>query len=209
MDLWEPEAAPVGRAGRPRPTMLFNVTHVRGDHDEFERRFPPSAFDGDAQPYRVVDLVDLAFTVTKDSRRFHLVGNVATVLELTCGRCLEPFLLPVDSAFDLRYLPRVDNTGEGEREIEEDDLTTAFYGDDVIDLAQLMGEQFHLVLPMKPLCRPECRGLCPQCGTNLNTGSCACRTEWEDPRLTALKALIEPGSGPSDRTVADTTKTRE
>ena len=54
-----------------------------------------------------------------------------------------------------------ENTGEGEREIEEDDLTTAFYENDEIDLGQLMREQFYLALPMKPLCRDDCQGLCP------------------------------------------------
>ena len=79
--------------------------------------------------------------------------------------------------------------GEGEREIEEDDLTTAFYENDEIDLGQLMQEQFYLSLPMKPLCAGDCKGLCPMCGTNLNRGTCACDPQWEDPRLAALKAL--------------------
>ena len=65
-------------------------------------------------------------------------------------------------AFDLRYQPHAANTGEGEREIEEDDLTTAFYENDEIDLGQLMREQFYLALPMKPLCGDDCRG-CARC----------------------------------------------
>jgi uncharacterized protein len=95
----------------------------------------------------------------------------------------------VDQEFDLRYQPHTVNTGEGEREIEEDDLTTAFYEHDEIDLGQLMREQFYLSLPMKPLCRVDCKGLCPSCGTNLNRGSCDCKREWEDPRFAALKNL--------------------
>ena len=63
------------------------------------------------------------------------------------------------------------------REVEEDDLATAFYDDDQIDLTHLIMEQFQLALPMKPLCTEACKGLCPQCGTNLNTGSCDCRRE--------------------------------
>ena len=54
---------------------------------------------------------------------------------MPCSRCLEPFTLPVATDFDLRYLPRVDNTGDGEQEVEEDDLSTAFYDNDQIDLA--------------------------------------------------------------------------
>jgi uncharacterized protein len=95
----------------------------------------------------------------------------------------------VDASFDLRYQPRTENTGEGEREIEEDDLTTAFYENDQIDLGQLMQEQLYLSLPMKPLCSDDCKGLCPLCGTNLNRGTCECQPNREDPRFAALKNL--------------------
>ena len=54
----------------------------------------------------------------------------------------------------------------------------------------LLREQFYLALPMKPLCREECQGLCPQCGVNRNVEACQCSTRWDDPRLAALKALI-------------------
>ena len=70
------------------------------------------------------------------------------------------------------------------------DTAATFYEDDAIDLADLLREQFYLALPMKPLCRQDCKGLCPQCGTNLNTDTCQCQVRWEDPRLAGLKALI-------------------
>ena len=171
--------------------MLYNLTHLRGDHDRFERKYLASAFDDVAEPYRVVDEVFLEFDITKDERRFQVIGTVETTLELTCGRCLEPFRLPVDASFDLHYLPRTENAGEGEIEIQEDDLTTSYYADHVIDLGQLMAEQFHLALPMKPLCHEDCQGLCPQCGINLNTGSCSCKKTWEDPRRAGLKSLLK------------------
>src|SRR4029078_12186806 len=110
-------------------------------------------------------------------------------LELPCVRCLESFTWPIDSPFDLRYQPRTENAGVGQREIEEDDLFTAFYEGQTIDLKQLMREQFYLALPMKPLCREDCRGLCPICGHDVNSNPCGCRSEWEDPRLAALKVL--------------------
>jgi uncharacterized protein len=95
----------------------------------------------------------------------------------------------VDAGFDLRYQPHALNTGSDEREIEEDDLSTAFYENDEIDLGQLMREQFYLSVPMKPLCQDDCRGLCPVCGTNLNRGTCECKRDWADPRLAVLKNL--------------------
>ncbi len=80
--------------------------------------------------------------------------------------------------------------GEGEREVGEEDLTTAFYRDGMLDLVDLLREQFMLALPMKPLCTEACRGLCPQCGTNLNKTQCGCAPTWEDPRLAPLKSLL-------------------
>ena len=106
--------------------------------------------------------VSLAFDIFKDKEQFQPASaRVRTTLELPCSRCLEPFTLPVDADFDLRYQPHAPNTGEGEREIEEDDLTTAFYENDEIDLGQLMREQFYLALPMKPLCRRRLPGAVP------------------------------------------------
>jgi uncharacterized protein len=86
-------------------------------------------------------------------------------------------------------VPAAAAPGEADREVTEDDLDTAFYRDGVIDLRELVREQIYLLLPMKPLCKEACAGLCPVCGTNLNTGSCDCPREWEDPRLAPLKAL--------------------
>jgi uncharacterized protein len=96
----------------------------------------------------------------------------------------------VDAPFDLRYVSQSANTGEGEREVGEDDLATAFYRDGMLDLIELIREQFVLALPMKPLCTDACRGLCPQCGTNLNKTQCGCAPKWEDPRLAPLKSLL-------------------
>ena len=81
-----------------------------------------------------------------------------------------------------------EETDDGE--LHADDTAATFYRDDEIDLGELMREQFYLALPMKPLCRPDCKGLCPQCGTSLNTDTCQCEPRWEDPRLAGLKALM-------------------
>lgn len=168
--------------------LLLNLNQIRTAQERFEQVYRPEQFEQD-EDFTVAAPVTLAFDIFKDKKQFRLVGRVRTTLELPCGRCLEPFTMDVDAQFDLRYQPRAENTGEGEREIEEDDLTTAFYERDEIDLGHLMEEQFYLSLPMKPLCRTDCRGLCPECGTNLNRGTCECKRDWEDPRLKPLKAL--------------------
>jgi len=168
--------------------LLLNLNKIRSAQERFEQVYQPGQFGADPD-FTVVAPVSLAFDIFKDKQQFRLVGGVRTTLELPCGRCLEPYTAPVDQAFDLRYHPRTLNTGEGERELEDDDLTTAFYENDEIDLGHLMQEQFYLSLPMKPLCRDDCKGLCVVCGTNLNLETCGCKRDWEDPRLAALKKL--------------------
>jgi DUF177 domain-containing protein len=173
--------------------MLLDLSQIRTPLERYQKVYRPEAFQGvfsdDRESFQVVGPVALAFDIHKDKEQFQLVGNVTTTLELPCSRCIEPFTQPVDAEFDLRYQPHAANSGEGEKEIEEDDLTTAFYQNDRIDLGQLMREQFYLSLPMKPLCRPDCQGLCPACGTNLNRETCSCERVWDDPRLAALKKL--------------------
>jgi uncharacterized protein len=171
--------------------MHLSLRSLQDAHTHFEKRFESSLFpSSDDDLFRVVSPVMLSFDVDRqEPGRFRVAGRVTGEVELECSRCLEPFRMPLGSDFDLRYVPRTENVGEGEREVEEDDLTTAFYDDEQIDLAHLVMEQFHLALPMKPLCKDDCKGLCPECGTNLNTGSCNCNPAWEDPRLAALKAL--------------------
>ena len=169
--------------------MQLDLTRYRQPQGHFARTFQPEDVAEDGDAYRIVAPVQLQFEIHKDKERFRLVGSAVTELELACSRCLEPFRLPVNADFDLRYLPASEVSQDEEREIEEEDLETSYYRDDQIDLNELLREQFYLALPMKPLCEEACKGLCPQCGTNLNTGSCSCNAAWEDPRLAALKQL--------------------
>jgi DUF177 domain-containing protein len=169
--------------------MLLDLRKIRSPRERYEKVYGPDAFSKNAETFTVAAPVMLAFDIFKDKLQFRLIGSLKTTLELSCSRCLESFQWPVDAHYDLRYQPHVQNAGEGELEIEENDLSTAFYEAEEIDLGQLMREQFYLSLPMKPLCRDDCRGLCPVCGTNLNRGTCECKRDWDDPRFAALRAL--------------------
>ncbi len=167
--------------------MKLDLGRIRHAQDRFDRTFDPSDVAMADDAYRIVASVRLGFDIHKDKDKFHLVGAVQTELELPCSRCLEPYRLPVDLAFDQRYLPQAEASADQETEVAEEDLETSFYRKGQIDLNELLREQFYLALPMKPLCREGCRGLCSQCGMNLNTGTCDCAPGWEDPRLAALE----------------------
>jgi uncharacterized protein len=174
--------------------MLLDLTRYRQPHAHFSRTFQPDEVAQPGDAYRIVAPIVVDFDIHKDKERFRLVGTARSELELPCSRCLEPFRLPVDAPFDLRFLPATEMATQGEREVQEEDFEISYYRDDQIDLNELLREQFYLALPMKPLCSEGCKGLCAQCGVNLNTATCACEPAWEDPRLAALKGLVKGDS---------------
>jgi DUF177 domain-containing protein len=126
---------------------------------------------------RIAAPVHLTGTVTRDRGRFRFGGRVAGQVELTCARCDRPMVLPVDETFLLVYGRQPVGTDDERHEImlHEDDFTAAEVdAQGRIDLLALAREQLELAVPMKPLCRPDCRGLCPTCGADRNAEPCAC-----------------------------------
>jgi uncharacterized protein len=171
--------------------MLLDLNKLQGSRERLERTIPPSAFDPQDALFTVVAPVALSMDVYKSGvDTYDVKGSAKTRFDLSCSRCLEAFEIPVNATFELRYVPQAQNVGEGEREVADDDLATAYYRDGVLDLAELLREQFQLALPMKPLHDDACRGLCPECGANLNRTECGHQPKWEDPRLAPLKGLL-------------------
>jgi uncharacterized protein len=174
-----------------RETMLLDLNKLRGAREHFERTFQPTLFDPQDDDYRVVAPVELSMDVLKmGPDAYQVSGRATTRLEQVCSRCAEAFEVPFSESFDLRYLPQAAIQSEGEHEIKDDDLTAAFYTEGTLDVVDLLREQFMLAVPMKPLCSDACRGLCPECGANLNRTECGCAPRWEDPRLAPLKGLL-------------------
>jgi uncharacterized protein len=130
----------------------------------------------------------VALTIHKVLETVTLDISVGTALGLDCGRCLEPFTLPVQSVFRHTLVPARDEEAQA-ADLADEDISFGYYQDDLIDLDALVYEQIMLQLPMKPLCAEACRGLCAQCGANLNAAPCECRPGDVDSRLEALKKL--------------------
>jgi uncharacterized protein len=172
--------------------MLLDLSKLHGQRQHFERTFQPSVFDPPDEDYRIAMPVGLTMDIERaGAGAFRVTGRAVTRLEMACGRCLEPFEVPVDARFELRYVPQAHAAEGEEHEIrDDDDLTTAYYREGALDVIDMLREQFQLALPMKPLCAQSCRGLCPECGANLNRADCGCKPVWEDPRLAPIKGLL-------------------
>jgi len=118
-----------------------------------------------------------------------LVGNFDTRVEVTCARCLEAVEIPVARSFDLLYRPMVAEKGSDEVAIHEADTEIGYYADDSMELEDSLREQVLLAVPIKSLCRYDCKGLCPTCGVNRNQQGCDCNQASPDPRWGALGEL--------------------
>ena len=175
-------------------SMRLDLRNVRGPSQAVVRAFSASAWGRDGE-FTVAAPIELGLDVRKDGDKYSLRGRLVTTVRRECCRCLEPFDVPTAVDIDVRYLPHRVNTGEGEHEISEEDLSIAFYRDDEIDLGGLVREQLQLAAPMKPLCDDGCRGLCPVCGANRNREACGCDTTWRDPRLEPLRAFVRTPVG--------------
>jgi uncharacterized protein len=128
-------------------------------------------------------------TVLKIGQSFFLKGNVETTLRLTCVRCLNDFSFPISSSFDLTLSPLKKAFTEEEAELKEEDLESNFFEEGEIRLSEIACEQVFLEIPYKPLCREDCRGLCPVCGKDLNLSPCYCVPENSESAFDALKNL--------------------
>jgi uncharacterized protein len=119
-----------------------------------------------------------------------LSGDLRARILLQCSRCLEEFKFPMDSDFNLEYRSVSEISDRGEIQLTADEMDVQYYKEGNIDLDEFIMGQVAEGIPFKPLCTDNCRGLCPQCGENLNQKSCVCVTESIDPRLAKLKDLL-------------------
>ena len=118
-----------------------------------------------------------------------VVATLAGRMEVSCARCLETVELDVNRAFDLLYRPLVSEKGADEVSISEAETEIGYYKGEELELEEVLREQVLLALPLKALCRPDCKGLCKQCGKNRNTEPCDCPQKSVDPRWNALEGL--------------------
>ena len=157
---------------------------------------------GTTQDYKVSETIDVAgdgkgrrvtggVRLMRTHRGILVKGQLQTVVELTCSRCLSLFDYPVTINFEEEFTPTVDvvsgnalpTTGE----------TGSFVIDErhIIDLSEAIRQYTLLTVPMKPLCRKDCAGLCSKCGRNLNQGPCGCPQEVSDTHWSELSKLLD------------------
>lgn len=127
------------------------------------------------------------FILNHKGKDLRVTGAVHAVMQLKCSRCAKEVARDLSAEFDLSYLPQpVGADAEGEIELSYEDMEVAFYDGIAFDVNLMVLEQIALAMPMKVVCREDCKGLCFQCGADLNEGTCSCSRESVDARMGAL-----------------------
>ena len=164
-----------------------------------EGSFEPGAIDFGSENFRQIEPLQWNATAERAGEEIRIAGSLETTAEQSCSRCLEPARIEVRWPFDLFFRESdEDMFDEDEVELTDEDTRTAFFSGTQLAIGDILHEQVLLALPMKALCKVDCKGLCPVCGTNRNLNTCNCTDESFSPhmeKLLEIKRKLEEGRG--------------
>jgi uncharacterized protein len=177
--------------------MLIEIHELEVHPIDFEEEYGPGAIDfgpdlrqvGDLQTSGRAQLVEERHGKHQIVKDIRLTGELAARVEMGCARCLEPVVEKVARTFDLLYRPQGTDAGRAELSVTSAEAEVSYYQGEGLLLEDALREQVLLALPIKAICREDCKGLCPHCGRNLNSEQCSCFEPVEDPRWAALKDI--------------------
>lgn len=159
-----------------------------GDERSFNMVIPAKFCQLPEEHVEAIQPIVIEGTITHAGDFFVLLANITTRLRMQCTRCLVEFEKDVHLAIE-EELRKAEGSEDFVELSGDDDLYSTFLGHE-IDVGQIALEHLVLSLPIKRLCHPECLGLCPICGQDRNKSKCECKDENIDPRLQALKKIL-------------------
>jgi len=152
--------------------MFIDIDKLPKDGLKVSKDFEFLSIDLVEESAVLLEPVRTEVTVRKVGEEIFIKGRLTARLTFVCSRCLTPYEYPVDSCFDLIYLPEEADLVKDE--LDEDDINRMFYDNRQIDLKSVVLEQLNLTFSPKPLCSPNCEGICAVCGKLRRHGRCDC-----------------------------------
>ncbi len=159
--------------------MFIALEQLQDEPVRFDETFAPGEIEYSTDGLRQISALRVAGIASLLGAEIHVRGTLGTQLELECARCLEPVAPTVKRDFDLYYRSLDESP-------EQDEIAVPRGEEELGDVAK---EQVLLSLPMRTVCRADCKGLCPHCGINRNRDTCTCAAPLPDPRWEALKKI--------------------
>jgi uncharacterized protein len=177
--------------------MLIEIEELERHPVDFNEEYAPGAIDfgADLRQDSGLKTAGRAQLVEEHHGKHQIIqdirikGDLSSRFELACARCLEPVMHDVQRSFELLYRPLGTDAGRAELSVTAAEAEIGYYQGEGLLLEDMLREQVLLALPIKAICREDCKGLCPHCGRNLNEGQCSCSEPIADPRWAALKEI--------------------
>jgi uncharacterized protein len=177
--------------------MEFKVSELEREPIDFDLQVAPGAVDLGEEAEQQGPLAASGHAEVLHEHRgprdivadIRLRGSFAGRFQVPCARCVEPVEIPLVADYDLIFRPAAADADSPERSITAQETEIGYYLGDSLLLEDVLREQVLLSLPVKTLCKPDCKGLCPRCGENRNSQPCTCDVGLSDPRWEALAGL--------------------
>ena len=177
--------------------MEFKVSELEREPIDFDLQVVPGAVDLGEEAEQQGPLATSGHVEVLHEHRgprdivadIRLRGSFVGRFQVPCARCVEPVEIPLSADYDLIFRPAAADADAPERSITAQETEIGYYLRDSLSLEDVLREQVLLSLPVKTLCKPDCKGLCPRCGENRNIRPCSCDAGPSDPRWAALADL--------------------
>ena len=153
----------------------------------FSGKVEPKEFEGLCEDVDFITPIDYALKIQRAGARFKVEGHVHCIIGIPCARCLERFFYDIESNVQLVLVSKEMAPKDIELELEKEELDTHYYEGEELDLNEILQEEIVLNIPMRAVCKEDCKGLCERCGGNRNLGECKC----ENQRNTRLGDLLK------------------
>jgi uncharacterized protein len=167
----------------------IELDKLEGQSAGFAHTYAPDELVLDDEHARLVEPPQVNVRLRRSGHDVRLQGEIRARAEVDCDRCLKSVEVPIETTFDVTYVPASDYVEGDDAELQAEDLSLSVYEDGAIDMDELVREQVLLAMPARALCTEDCKGLCPACGANRNETDCECEARETDPRWKALKDL--------------------
>jgi DUF177 domain-containing protein len=170
--------------------MQIELASIESGKGKFAHIYQPDQLIIEDERIQLTGPAEVSGSIKRERQMFKVEGRLKARIKIECDRCLQPIESPIESEFSLEYVTREQYESFQNAELSEEDLDVSTFDGEVIDIDEIVKEQLLLATPSQVVCQEDCKGLCSECGANLNEGDCGCQKTEIDPRWAGLKQMM-------------------
>ena len=170
--------------------MRVELVNLENGKSEFANVYQPEDLDLGDERAKLCGTTSVFGKIRQSGIEVIVTGHLDTRVQVDCDRCLTPIELPVSGEFSLEYITDRDYEATKSAELTDDLMSIGVFDGESIDVDEIVKEQILLAVPVRSLCKPDCKGFCPTCGVDKNVVECGFQPTEIDTRWEALKGLM-------------------